>query len=350
MKETRIIAALLAFICAVLLVLVLKALKTIFIPLAFALLLYEVLKPVVDFAARRKAPLPVSLTVILLVVFFTFYLLGLVVYANVNMFVDEFPRYELSLRQTLETTLERLNMPLEQFTQYLSGTDIGKSLGNISLTSTISTSLGSFFTFLGYVLLVLIFMIFIFSGQSLTTDKLNQAFNTERALRVSLILGVIQSKVRTYLLTKIFISAMTAAVSVGFILLFGVDFAVFAGLLIFTLNFIPNIGSIIATAFPILICFVEYGYSWRVPGLLVCLVSVQMFFGNFLEPFLMGRGLNLSPLVVILSLIFWGWVWGIIGMVIAVPLTSTLVIVFENIEPLRPIAIMMSGSKTSIQT
>ena len=350
MKENRVIAALLAFICAVLLVLVLKTLKTIFIPLAFAILTYEVLKPLVQYAARKKIPTALSLTIIMLAAFFIIYLLGVIIYANINIFVEEFPRYEASLRKTLETTLNNINLPMEEFQEYFSATDLGKSLSKISITSTISSSLGSFFTFLGYALLILIFTIFIFSGQMVTAEKLTTAFNSERAEKLSVILTVIQKKVRIYLITKIFISAMTAAVGMGFMLLFGVDFVVFGGLLLFALNFIPNIGSVAATAFPALICFIEYGYSWRLPGLLVCLISVQMFFGNFLEPIVMGRGLNLSPLVVILSLIFWGWVWGIIGMVIAVPLTSTLVIVFENIEPLRPIAILMSGSKTAIQS
>jgi predicted PurR-regulated permease PerM len=143
-------------------------------------------------------------------------------------------------------------------------------------------------------------------------------------------------------LAKTIISLGTALVGMGILVLFGVDFVIICGLFIFLLNFIPNIGSVIASLFPLLLCFLEFGLSWKLPLLAACMVGLQMLFGNVLEPMLMGKGLNLSPLVVLLSLIFWGWVWGIIGMVLAVPLTATLKIIFEEIDTLRPIAILMS--------
>ena len=345
-KENQIIAALLGFISAVLLVVVLKSLQAFFIPLAFAILLYEVLRPVVDFAGEKlRVPMWLSLAVMTLFSFFIIYLSGLLVYANVNKFVAEFPRYEASLEQTLETTLQQINLPMEDFQAYITSTDMASRLEGIDVTSIVSSTLGSFFTFLGYFILVLILTLFIFSGPK-TAQRLAIAFPRERAKKISLILNAIRSKVRKYLIVKIFISAMTGLTGVAFTLMFNVDFAIFAGLLLFAFNFIPNIGSIVASAFPVLICFLEYGYSWKVPGLAIAMTATQMFYGNYLEPVLMGRWLNLSPLVVILSLIFWGWVWGIIGMVIAVPLTSTFIIVFENVPSLRPLAVLMSGGKS----
>jgi predicted PurR-regulated permease PerM len=212
------------------------------------------------------------------------------------------------------------------------------------LATVISSALGTFFNFLGYVLLILIITIFLLSGQLKIAQKIEKAFDSERAKQIILLIKTIQRRVQTYLIAKTFIGLMTAVVGTVMILLFGVDFAIVAGLLIFILDFIPNIGSTIATIFPLLICFVQYGYSWKLPLLALCLIANQMFFSNLVSPMLMGRGLNLSPLVIILSLIFWGWVWGIVGMILAVPLTSTLVIIFENIETLKPIAVLMSGS------
>ena len=348
MKENRIIAALLGFVCVVVMVIALKALKTIFIPMIFAVLLSIVLSPVIRFLRRFKVPTGVSLTIVALGVFLIFYLLGLVVYAGAASFTQEFPKYEASLRNTLETTLERINLPMEQFQEYFKNMNWQENLKKISIGSTISSTLGSFATFLGYVILVLILTLFILAGQMNIGEKVWRAYKTEKAKIISEVLGDIQVSVQTYLITKLFISTMTAVVGVIFIVIFGVDFAIIAGVLLFVFNFIPNIGSILATIFPILICFVEYGYSWKVPGLAACLIATQMTFGNVIEPLLMGRGLNLSPLVVIISLIFWGWVWGIVGMVLAVPLTATLVIICEHIDPLRPIAILMSGSKSTV--
>ena len=346
MRESRLIATFLGIITSALMVLVLQQLKTVFIPLIFAVLLSIMLAPAIKFLSRFKIPHGISLTVVILAVFLLIYLMGSVIYASVASFTQEFPKYEASLRVTLETTLKQVNLQMDDFQQYFYKIKWDEQLKKFSLGSTISSTLGSFLTFLGYTLLILVFTIFLLSGQIHLNDKIRVAFDGEKSAKILGVIRTIQNKVQTYLLAKVFISFLTALVSLIFMLIFGVDFVIVAAVLIFALNFIPNIGSIIATAFPILISFVEYGYNWKVPVLAALLFGTQMTFGNVVEPLMMGRGLNLQPIVVILSLIFWGWVWGIVGMVLAVPLTSTLVIVCESIESLRPVAILMSGSKT----
>lgn len=343
MKNNRLIAFFLGFICTVVMVLALKELSTIFIPLIFAVLFSIIVSPTIKFMSKYKIPKAVSLTIVVLIVFLVLYLLGLVIYASFASFVQEWPRYQTSLQITLQTTLDGFNLPMDEFQQYFANMDWGKKLEKLSIGSAVSSTVGSFLTFLGYVILVLIFSMFMLSGQFNVGEKLKHAFESKRAMLISDVMTNIQNKVRVYLVTKLMISGLTALIGVLCVIFFGGDFAIVTGVLIFTLNFIPNIGSIIATLFPVLICFVEYGYSWRVPGLALSLVATQMTFGNVVEPLLMGRGLNLSPIIIILSLIFWGWVWGLVGMVLAVPLTSTLVIVCENIESLRPVAVLLSG-------
>ena len=343
MQETRVIAAFLGFISAALLVVILQQLSTIFIPLSFAVLLSIMLRPALRQMRKLRIPQGLGLALMMAVIFFVFYLTGLVVYSSGASFAREFPKYEASLERTLQTTLETIELPADQLRNYFLNLDWNKTLEKFSITSAVSTTLGSFLAFMGNVLLILLFTVFMLSGQLRMGKKIGRAFIPSRAEKIIEVLTTIEQRVQTYLLTKLLISIGTALVSVGFIILFSVDFPVIAGVIIFALNFIPNIGSVIATIFPILVCFLEYGYSWRVPGMAACLIATQMVFGNVLEPLVMGRGLNLSPLVVILSLIFWGWVWGIIGMVLAVPLTSTMVIIFEHIEPLRPVAVLMSG-------
>ena len=121
------------------------------------------------------------------------------------------------------------------------------------------------------------------------------------------------------------------------------DFVIFSALLIFILNFIPNIGSFIATLFPILIGLINYGFSLRVLLVATGLVLTQFIIGNIIEPKITGKNLNLSPIVILISLIFWGWTWGIVGMILAVPLTSAVKIIFEHIEVLKPIANLISS-------
>jgi predicted PurR-regulated permease PerM len=125
--------------------------------------------------------------------------------------------------------------------------------------------------------------------------------------------------------------------------LFGVDFPLFWGFVAFLAHYIPSIGAIISVALPTVFFFLQFS-----PGtaLLVTLLNLglQFFLGNVAEPRVMGTSLDLSPLLVLLSLIFWGWLWGVWGMVLAVPITSTLKIICENVPALAPLAILMSGS------
>ncbi len=124
----------------------------------------------------------------------------------------------------------------------------------------------------------------------------------------------------------------------------GVDFAPFWGVLFFLLNYLPNIGSIIAGIPPTLLAFVQFG-----PGkaLLVAggLLAMEQVTGNFLDPRLQGRTLNVSSLVVLLSVILWGWIWGVPGALIAVPLTVTIILACSKVAMLRPIAVLLSGGE-----
>ncbi|MCK4988527.1 MAG: AI-2E family transporter, partial [Desulfobacterales bacterium] len=123
--------------------------------------------------------------------------------------------------------------------------------------------------------------------------------------------------------------------------------AVTWGALAFFLNFIPTVGSIMASIPPILLALVQF-YPSIWPGVITLLsvVTIQMGMGNALAPKVMGDQLNLSPVVVLLSLLFWGWLWGIVGALISIPIAAAIKIVCENIETLHPISVMMGSGKT----
>ena len=133
-----------------------------------------------------------------------------------------------------------------------------------------------------------------------------------------MIFGNINRGVQRYLITKTLISLITGILAYLILLLFGVDFPLVWGLLTFLLNYIPNIGSVIATIPPVFVVFVQHGSAFPALWVALLLIGVQSTMGNFVEPRAMGKSLNLSPLVVILSLIFWGFIWGPVGMVLAV--------------------------------
>ncbi len=342
MKTTQTATIFLGVIVSVILVVVLRELKSIFIPLFFSILLSFLFGPWIRKLVQKRIPQWVSLTLLVVVIFLVIQLLGTLIYTSAGSFIGEFPRYETRMTVLFHDTLKSLSIQHEDVQNYIDRFDWGKAFSQFSVTKIMSGTLGSFMNFIINIILVLIFMMFILAGWTRLHRRIDRAFEPERAQRIVKMIDSVERRVQTYLLAKTIISIGTALVGMGILVLFGVDFVIICGLFIFLLNFIPNIGSVIASLFPLLLCFLEFGLSWKLPLLAGCMVGLQMLFGNVLEPMMMGKGLNLSPLVVLLSLIFWGWVWGIIGMVLAVPLTATVKIIFEEIDTLRPIAILMS--------
>jgi predicted PurR-regulated permease PerM len=138
------------------------------------------------------------------------------------------------------------------------------------------------------------------------------------------------------------VSFITGLASYLILWIIGIDFAFFWAFLIFLLNYIPTVGSLIGTVFPALIALLQFD-SMRPAVLVLVLVGiVQVLVGNLLEPKLMGNSLNVSPLVVLLSLTLWGSLWGVVGMILSVPITVMMVIVFAQFESTKSVAILLS--------
>ena len=135
---------------------------------------------------------------------------------------------------------------------------------------------------------------------------------------------------------------MTGGLSYIALLIIGIDSPVFWAFLIFLLNFIPTIGSLIATMFPAVFCLLHYGEFG--PGILVLIFvgAIQILVGNILEPKLMGSSMNISSLVTIIALSFWGAIWGVTGMILSVPITVIMIIIFSQFPSTRPIAVALS--------
>ena len=148
---------------------------------------------------------------------------------------------------------------------------------------------------------------------------------------------------QTFFFTKTLVSLLTGVVTALFTYAMGIDFPFIWGTLAFLLNYIPNIGSMISVVPPVLVALVQFEAPGRAFAAGIGLTAIQMVIGNFIDPRAMGRSLSLSPFVVFASMIFWGWMWGLPGIFLAVPLTILIRIVFEHIPVLRAVAIMMGG-------
>ena len=197
---------------------------------------------------------------------------------------------------------------------------------------------------IGNITLVLIYVAFMLAEQGTFKKKIREIL-PDQAKRGSVmsILSHAQEDIQTYLWIKTLTSTMTGLVSYFVLRMVGVDFAEFWAFTIFMLNFIPTIGSIIATLFPAMLALIQF--DTLIPFLIVLIGvgAIQVVVGNVLEPKLMGNSLNVSPFVVMMSLTLWGSIWGIAGMFLSVPITVMMLIVFAHFDKTRYIAILLSG-------
>jgi predicted PurR-regulated permease PerM len=159
---------------------------------------------------------------------------------------------------------------------------------------------------------------------------------------VNQLVSKIDRSISNYIALKTLVSLLTGFFSYFVLIAIGVDAPLFWSFLIFILNFIPTIGSLIATLFPAIFSVLQFGEF--TPGILVLAIvgAVQLIMGNIVEPRLMGSSLNISPLVVFLALVMWGVIWGIPGMLLSVPITVILIIIMSEFPGTRPLAVLLS--------
>lgn len=342
-RELHLIKIFTGIITTVILVIILRELQNIFLPFCMALLLYFLFNGVVKRLLEFKIPRILVLAFLLVFIFILFYFIGALIYSNASYFIRKFPEYSHKVVDMVKGLLEQLKIPISDVENYIKTIDWTKSIDTSSVTGVLSRTFGSFAAFMGNLVLVLLFLMFMLAGRDSLTGRVNKAFELGRATRIKGIVNDIEDQVQHYLLIKTFISLLTGVIGGIILIVGGIDFAVFSALLIFILNFIPSFGSIIATLFPLLIGIMQYGFSLRVFLVLLGLMVMQFVIGNVLEPRITGKSLNLSPIIILISLIFWGYVWGIVGMMLAVPLTSAMKIFFQNIPLLKPIAELISA-------
>jgi len=335
---------LLAVIAAFVVGVILLELRSVLLPFVIAVLLSIIFSPMVISLKRRGVPTIIALVAVLLAFALVLVLFSLLVYSSTESFAREIPKYERKLTALITNLFQgfselasRMNVQLEDF-QWSQAFQLS------SITGALTAGVGSFLNFFSNLFLVLLFMLFILAGSGQLADKIKKAIPANQASRLALLIRNTESQVRQYLLTKTLISAGTGLLTFIVLWAFGVDFPLVWALLAFVLNFIPNIGSLISVVFPVALSFLQFDSAGQSIAVLLLLTTMQGIMGNIIEPRLMAFQLNLSPLFVLASLIFWGWLWGVLGMILAVPLMATVKIVFENIKPLQPLSVLMGGS------
>lgn len=285
---------------------------------------------------KNKVPNFLKILLAFLIIIASFAVVLYLVYSNAIYLINNFEQY----RSNLNNFLEELN--------YKMGMDVLKEINhlvaNFDYKDTFFAMLNISTGIITAILMILIYCVFIFLEEASVRKKIRKLFRGTEFDNIYDMYKKIEFSVSRYLGLKTLISFLTGLTCYIVLLIFQIDSAIFWAFIVFIFNFIPVLGSIVAVVFPVFFSFLQYGSIY--PGLLILflLINIHFFIGNFLEPRVMANTVNLSPIVIILSLTFWGMVWGIVGMFLSVPLTGVFVIVLSKFDKTKPIAILLSSN------
>lgn len=341
MKFEKIETVLLGVITLVLLGAVMKLASGVMLPMVIAGLLAITLSPLINILHKIHIPRNLAVIIVIAVVFGIIFLIVLFIQSSIASFINEYPKYA--------ARFSVLNNELVQFVENKTGISYD-FFEQIEWSGTFLRYLGSFsssiVSFASSGLLIMIFLIFMLLENPFAPKKMILAFNTDNGTRISGILNRITGQVVKYLNLKFIISVGTGILVWLFLMLIGLDFAPMWGVFAFLLNFIPSIGSSIVMIITILMGFIQfYPEPGRIIAVIISMVGVQTIIGSFIDPRLQASRLDISPIVILFSLVFWGWIWGIVGMFLAVPLTVIVQIVCQNIPFLYPVSILIGSGR-----
>jgi len=343
MNTGRVMVVFVGLICIFLAAVVLKLMAPVLIPLTVAVILSLVFDPIVSGLQKIRIPRPVGIAVVVLIIGGLFYLLGLFLVFSARRLIELYPKYELRISEVYMNIAWLLQLPYDQDLSL--ATNLFGMLGFRQQVQhmAIMISNNSFYVLvkLG---LVLFFMVYLMIERAHFKEKILAAFEGRISGKIRSITTAIVKQTVRYLSVKFLISLMTGLLAFGIFIFVGLDFPLVWATLVFALNFIPNIGSIVAGVAATVFALIQF---WPEPSPILItgigLLAVNQILGNIVEPKVVGDSLDLSPFIVLFSLAVWGWLWGLMGLLLAVPLTVVIKIVCENIPILEPVSVIMGS-------
>jgi len=300
-------------------------------PLIISLMIYTAIAPAVRFlSGKLKMPRILAAGITLTFIFAIFMLLIPLIINSVNSFTADAYVYE----QKISETFAWLTKTAEQYGYKLNFASLSEAVLSLPVFDLVKGMGRSVFASISYAVLCFVFLLFFFLGGETANVTDGRNFR---------IMQEIQNKISYYIIAKVLISAVTALMIWVILTLFGVELAFIFGLMVFILNFIPNVGSIVATILPLPVMFLQYGFGAKFLVILCLMILVQFIIGNIADPKILGKGVDLHPVCILCALVFWSLVWGVAGAFLAVPLMVALKIILSNITPAKPLAELMAG-------
>lgn len=325
--------------------------RTFLVPLVLAFLAFYLIQVLNNFWMRFSAwgiRLNNAVSTLLSAAIIVAAIIGLssLIATSVSRVADRLPDYQGKLMKVADDLIAavssrlptRIDLLMQEWVQSIklemSGMNFGELLA--SLANEVTTQIGN-------VALIILYLFFMLLERPFLDAKLKMLIpNEERRHDIGLMLKQIDRDIKAYFGVKTFVSVLTALISYAIMRSVGLDLAEFWALLIFLFNFIPNVGSLVATTLPVLLSMVQFDSLARILFIAVGITCTQMIIGNIVEPRMTGKTLNLSPLVVVVSLVFWGLLWGVTGMVLCVPITAIAMIIMAQSPSTHWLVIVLS--------
>lgn len=328
------------FIIAISIVTTLTFAKSLLLPFVFALLLWFISRKLRNLMnkvsiIKRYFPSWLKNTLSSLIIISLLIVISKILTSNINALAVASQSYDTNISAIIEKLSVYMTVDV---------TDTLKAqLGKSNLSEVLSLIFNSLTELFGNLFMIIIYVLFIFLEEANFHKKLMLAFaNKGQQEKISVVLDEIEASITDYLGLKTLVSFITGFLSYLVLLFIGIDAPVFWAFLIALLNYIPTVGSLIATVFPATYCLLQFGEVYPFLMVLILVGIIQVLIGNVLEPRLMGNTLNISSLATLIALSIWGSIWGITGMFLSVPISVIIIIILSQFPNTRPAAILLS--------
>lgn len=337
-QQSPLLSAFLAFGLIVLAVYVFVVGKSILLPLVIAVFLWFLINALASGLVKAKVPQGLSTLVATLLLIAGLVLIIELIATNLVNMTGSLPDLETGVNGLLQNASAKVGLKeLPSFANFQHLTSYAVTAAG-EIGSGLSATAGFVFT-------VAIYVMFLLAEQHSFAPKLAGYFVDEQRLaKARQVIDTIAGKIQSYIKNKTLISLLVGAVSYVIMKIAGLEYAEFWAVVIFLFNYIPVIGALIATLLPAVFALVQFPTLTTPIVMVLALCAGHFVIGNVLEPRIMGKSLNLSPLVIILSLAFWGSVWGVVGMLLSIPITVGIMVVCAQQPATRRFAVLLSES------
>lgn len=313
-------------------------LKPIVIAALIWFIIYQLKNAIARIRIKGRSLSPLLSNILAFIIIFGIsYLVIELLIVNVEGIVATMPEHVQQLNEIYSNATALVNNP--KYAEQLQ-----KWVNEVNIAGLATSFLNSLTGMAANFAIVLVYVVFFLMEESERRLKIESLFPDKGKAykRFMANLDNVSRSIRSYIWSKTMISLITGGVSYVVLLLLKVEYAFLWSFLVFVLNYIPYIGPLISSLLPAIFAVVITGDLWQLLYVFGAMEVIQIFLGNFIEPAIMGKGTNLSPVTVLVSLALWSMIWGIVGMILAVPITSVLVIICSQIPTTRYLAIMLS--------